>query len=90
MVEPQSSCLAETGTRVEAIYAWAWAIRPPTNGIRAMGNLMSWLRRPEFEMAEIYGRPLTEKGLGFGHNLGSRLVESGLKGSGLWVSTRFS
>jgi hypothetical protein len=88
MVEPQRACLAESGSRVEAIYAWAWAMRPPTNGIRAMGNWMTWLRRPHLVTAEIYGRPLTEKGMGFGHNLGSRRVDNKVKGQGLWVIPR--
>jgi hypothetical protein len=86
MFNPQRACLSEAGSRVEAIYAWAWAMRPPTNGIRAMGNWMPWLRRPELRSAEIYGRPLTDKGMGFGHNLGSRPVES--KVQGLWVIPR--
>ncbi|MGA9600151.1 MAG: hypothetical protein WBS22_07860 [Methylocystis sp.] len=91
MFEPQHDCLAESGTRVEAIYAWAWAIRPPTNGIRAMGNFMAWLQRPEFREAEIYAKPTTEKGFGFVvQNLESRPVESSVKGQGLWVSTRFA
>jgi len=90
MVEPQRSCLAESGARVEAIYAWAWAIRPPTNGIRAMGNFMAWLQRPEFCEAELYARPMTDKGFGFvAQNLNTRPVESGVRGRGLWVSTRF-
>jgi hypothetical protein len=88
MVEPERGCLAECGSPVEAVYAWAWAMRPPTNGIRAMGNWMTWLRRPELRDAEIYGRPLTDKGMGFGHNLGSRPVESKVKGQGLWVIPR--
>ena len=90
MVEPQRACLAESGSYVEAIYAWAWAMRPPTNGIRAMGNFMAWLQRPEFCGAEIYGRPMTDKGMGFGHNLGSRPVETKGADRGLWVSTRFA
>ena len=91
MVEPQRACLAESGARVEAIYAWAWAIRPPTNGIRAMGNFMAWLQRPEFCAAEIYARPMTDKGFGFVvQNLNSRPIESRAKGQGLWVSTRFA
>ena len=90
MVEPQRACLVEAGSQVEAIYAWAWGMRPPTNGIRAMGNWMTWLRRPKLRNAEIYGRPLTEKGMGFGHNLGSRPVESKVEGHGLWVIPRSS
>ena len=90
MTEPQHACLVVAGSQVEAIYAWAWAMRPPTNGIRAMGNWMKWLRRPELRNAEIYGRPLTEKGMGFGHNLGSRPVECKVEGHGLWVIPRSS
>jgi hypothetical protein len=91
MVEPQRTCLTESGARVKAIYAWAWAIRPPTNGLKAMGNFMAWLQGPEFCEAEIYARPTTDKGLGFvTQNLDSRPVESGLKSQGLWVSTRFA
>jgi len=88
IIEPQRACLAEAGSRVEAIYAWAWAMRPPTNGIRAMGNWMTWLRRPELRNAEIYGRPVTDKGMGFGRNLGSRRVENKVKGQDLWVIPR--
>ncbi len=87
MVNPPLACLVKDGSRVEAIYAWAWAMRPPTNGIRAMGNWMTWLKRPELCAAEIYGRPLTDKGMGFGHNLDSRPVE-GPKARGLWVIPR--
>ena len=90
MAEPQRECLAESGSQVDAVYAWAWAMRPPTNGIRAMGNLMACLRRPEFSRTEIYARPLTDKGFVFSQNLDSRPVESEQGGQGLWVSTRFS
>jgi len=89
MTEPQRACLAECGSRVEAVYAWAWAMRPPTNGIRAMGNLMACLRSPEFSNTEIYARPLTDKGFVFAQNLDSRRVEGGADDQGLWVSTRF-
>jgi hypothetical protein len=89
MIEPQRACLAESGSRVDAVYAWAWAMRPPTNGIRAMGNLMACLRRPEFSKTEIYARPLTDKGFVFSQNLDSRRVECGGDDQGLWVSTRF-
>lgn len=91
MVEPERVYLAECGARVDAIYAWAWALRPPTNGIRAMGNFMAWLRRREFRDAEIYARPTTDKGFGFVvQNLDTRRVESAVKDPGLWVSTRLS
>ena len=91
MVQPQPSCLAEEWSRVEAVYAWAWAIRPPTNGLRAMGNFMALLQRPELCAAEIYARPTTDKGFGFVvQNLHTRPVETGLKSQGLWVSTRFA
>jgi hypothetical protein len=90
MSEPSRACLAECGAEVEAIYAWAWALRPPTNGIRAMGNLMAWLQRSEFSHAELYARPMTDKGLRFvAENLNTRPVDTGTKYQGLWVSTRF-
>ncbi len=90
MVEPERACLAECGSPVEAVYAWAWAMRPPTNGIRAMGNLMAWLRQREFSGAEIYGRPTTDKGFGFAQNLDFRPVEPVAKDQGLWVTARFA
>jgi hypothetical protein len=89
MAEPEQDCLAEAGSHVEAIYAWAWAIRPPTNGVRAIGNFMACLRRPEFCSAEIYGRPTTDKGFGFAQNLDFRPVQSGGAHQGLWVTARF-
>lgn len=90
MAVPELDCLAESGTRVEAIYAWAWAIRPPTNGVRAIGNFMACLRRREFSVAEIYGRPTTDKGFGFAQNLDFRPVEACSKNQGLWVTARFA
>ena len=90
MVDPEQACLAEAGSRVEAIYAWAWAIRPPTNGVRAVGNFMACLRRHEFSGAEIYGRPTTDKGFGFAQNLDFRPIEAGGKNLGLWVTARFT
>jgi len=90
MVEPERAYLAECGSRVEAVYGWAWAMRPPTNGIRAMGNLMALLRRREFLRAEIFTRPVTDKGFGYVQNLDFRPVEAGSSGRGLWVSTRFA
>ena len=90
MVEPERGCLAECGSYVAAVYGWAWAMRPPTNGIRAMANLMAWLRRPEFRDAEIYTRPVTDKGLSFVQNLDFRPVDAAAEDQGLWVSTRFA
>ncbi len=89
MSEPERHCLAKAGSNVEAIYAWAWGIRPPTNGVRAIGNFMACLRRPEFSFAEIYGRPTTDKGFGFAQNLDFRPVEASVKNQGLWVTARF-
>jgi hypothetical protein len=88
MTEPDLSCLAESGEPAEAIYAWAWAMRPPTNGIKAMGSFTAWLERHQFAAAEIYGRPATDKGFGFARNLDFQPVKNTMKNQGLWVTSR--
>jgi len=88
MTEPDLSCLAESGEPAEAIYAWAWAMRPPTNGIKAMGSFMAWLERHQFAAAELYGRPATDKGFGFARNLDFQPVKNTMKNQGLWVTSR--
>jgi len=90
MTEPQVAGLACMGDRVEAIYIWALAVRPPINGIRVMSSFVPWLQRPEFAHAEIYGRPTTDKGLGFARNLGLRPVSGRAKDRSLWATARFA
>jgi hypothetical protein len=50
---------------------------------------MAWLRRREFGQAEIFTRPVTEKGFGFVQNLDFRPIGDEANVQGLWVSTRF-
>ena len=88
MTEPDLSCLAESGEPAEAIYAWAWAMRPPTNGIKGIGQLHGVVGATSICSARDLWTAFDRQGFWICSQSRFQPVKNTMKNQGLWVTSR--
>jgi hypothetical protein len=86
MAAPTDEELAGVSERADALYIWAAYM--PTIGVEAMGNIMVWLRRPEYRQADMYARPTTPQGVKFVTRLGFVPIGVDAPDPSLWIGRR--